>query len=86
VKLVFFVYRIYNQHMKTIIIIGGLLISTVAIANTINQRVETVELFGAFQSQNQLSTYKFKDGNITCYGQVAKHNNIVVSQSISCVK
>ncbi len=74
--------------MKKIIIIGGLLISTAVFANSaLNPiRVETVEIFGAYQSQNQLSTYKFTDGKVTCYGQVAKFNNTIVSQSISCVK
>lgn len=72
--------------MKTIIIIGGLLISTVAIASALTLRVETTEIFGAFQSQNQLQTYKFKDGDVTCYGQVIKRNGLAVSESLSCVK
>lgn len=63
-----------------------MLISTVAIAAALDLRVETTEIFGTFQSQNQLTTYKFKDGAITCYGQVIKRNGLAVSESLSCIK
>jgi hypothetical protein len=64
-----------------------LLISTSIVASAIiDQRVDTIQIYGAFQSQNQLSTYKFVDDKVTCYGQVAKLNNVVTSQSLSCVK
>ena len=71
--------------MKIIIIIGGLLISTTIFA-AVALRVNTVELYGDFQDSNNIKSYKFKDGDITCYGSISKVNNIVTSQSLSCIK
>lgn len=71
--------------MKKIIIIGGLLIATAVLAGEA-YRVESNIIYSSAQEILGVSTYKFIDGKVTCYGQVAKINNVVSSQSISCVK
>jgi hypothetical protein len=76
--------------MKTKIIIGGLLILTlIAIgvkANSIAYRVESSQIYSTSQEIANVQTHKFIDGKVTCYLSVAKNNNIVTSQSLSCVK
>jgi len=71
--------------MKKIIIIGGLLIGTAVLAGEA-YRVDSNIIYSSAQETLGISTYKFTDGKVTCYGQVAKNNNVVTSQSLSCVK
>lgn len=71
--------------MKKIIIIGGLLISVAIYAAEV-MRVDTTQIYGSFQDTNNLSTYKFTDGKITCYGSISKVGNNISSQALSCVK
>lgn len=80
-----YINLIYTIGMKTIIIIGGLLISTAILAG-IAFRIDTTQIYGQFQDTNGISTYKFKDGDITCYGSISKINGNVSTQAISCIK
>lgn len=76
--------------MKKIIIIGGLLIiALIAVAVKANQssyRVESSQIYSTSQEIAGVQTHKFIDGKTTCYLSVAKLNNVITSQSLSCVK
>lgn len=73
--------------MKKIIILSALLVSGSIFAASSFLRVDTTEIYGSFQEANAIKTYKFKDGDVTCYGQIYKSvTGVVSSQSISCVK
>jgi len=75
--------------MKTKIIIGGLLILaliTITVKAGIAYRVESSQIYSTSQEVSGVQTHKFIDGNVTCYMSIAKNNNIVTSQSLSCVK
>ena len=71
--------------MKKIIIIGGLLIATAVLAGEA-YRVESSIIYSSAQETSGVSTYKFTDGKVTCYGSVSKINGNVSSQALSCVK
>ncbi len=72
--------------MKTITLITIALLSIGVFAASKVLRVETTEIYGDFQSGNSISTYKFTDGLVTCYGSVSKIQGNVSTQALSCVK
>lgn len=75
--------------MKTKIIIGGLLVIAliaISVKAGIAYRVDSTQIYSSAQEVLGVQTYKFVDSNVTCYGQIAKNNNVVTSQSLSCVK
>lgn len=71
--------------MKTIIIIGGLLIAVAVYAGEA-YRTESNIIYSSAQEQLGIKTYKFTDGKVTCYGSVGINGSIVSSQAISCIK
>jgi len=73
--------------MKKTIIIASLLLSVSILAAGGIMRVDTTEIYGSFQDENKIKTYKFTDGVITCYGQIYKSSTgVISSQALSCVK
>ncbi len=77
----------YRYMKKTILTI--ILTATVSVfaSQALSLRVDTTEIYGNFQDANLIKTYKFKDGAVTCYGQIFRSSaNIISSQAISCVK
>lgn len=73
--------------MKKTILISSILLSVSILAAGGIMRVDTTEIYGSFQDENKIKTYKFKDGDIICYGQIYKsQTGIISSQALSCVK
>lgn len=86
-NLILSVFMVQYLHMKTTILIATILLSATVYASSQMTRVETTDVYGAFQDSNNIKVYKFKDGDITCYGQVYKSTSgIISSQALSCVK
>lgn len=73
--------------MKKTILIALSIISVSIFAMSAFLRLDTTEIYGTFQDENKIKTYKFRDGDVTCYGQVYKSQaGIISSQALSCVK